>query len=64
MLTPALILAIGNFVIPSWHASVLWAELSGIIFFASYWVIKTIEIWQNKVSDIFISRHEDVDLKR
>jgi len=64
MLTPALILAIGKFVIPSWHASVLWAELSGIIFFASYWVIKTIEIWQNKVSDILVARHEDIDLKR
>lgn len=53
MLTPAVILILGKFVLPSWHASVLWAELSGIIFFAIYWVIKTIEIWQNKVSDLF-----------
>jgi hypothetical protein len=59
MLTPPTILAIGKFVIPSWHASVLWAELSGIIFFAVYWVIKTVEIWSNKVSDIFTSKYDE-----
>lgn len=59
MLTPLAILAIGKFVIPSWHASVLWAELSGIIFFAIYWVLKTVEIWQNKVNDIFTTDTSD-----
>lgn len=50
MLSPAVILALGKFVIPTWHASVLWAEVAGIFFFAIYWVIKTVEIWKNNVS--------------